>query len=66
MNYINEMEQDEVNWVSKLATPNVKVWTNSKGSKLDKTNPNVKCEFIFKETSEPKHLFESVNFIFVK
>lgn len=30
------------------------------GSKYDKSNPCIKCEWIFQETTEPREVFESV------
>lgn len=54
------MENDKEGLQNKLDTPDTKVWTRT-GSKWDKVNPTIKCEWIFKETDDPKDVFESVN-----
>ena len=61
MNFIDEIENDQEGLQSKLNTENTKVWTRM-GSKWDKVNPTIKCEWTFKETNEPKDVFEAVKF----
>lgn len=55
------METEEKGWEQKLNTAQTKVWAKKGGSRWDNANPIVKCEFIFKETVEPKHIFEAVS-----
>lgn len=51
-------------WQEKLNTKLNKVWVHGNGSKIDKTNPVVKCIFKFEGTTDPKTVFEAVNIIF--
>ena len=46
-----------------MNTEHTKVWSKT-GSLYDKTNPIVKCEWLFEEISDPRYIFEAVN-IFV-
>ena len=48
-----------------MNTPNFKVTAKTGGSKFDKNNPIVKCEWLFKETNDPKFVFEAVNINFL-
>ncbi len=57
------MERETAGWQEKLNNGLSKVWTKTTGSKWDKVNPMIKCEFQFKETNEPQHVFESVSSI---
>jgi hypothetical protein len=43
-----------------MQTPNYKISAKVGGSVFDKTNPIVKCEWIFNETNDPKYIFEAV------
>lgn len=63
MNFIDDYEQQNNGWEQKLDTASTKVWAKKGGSQWDKTNPMVKCTVEFKETTEPKHIFEAVSVI---
>jgi hypothetical protein len=60
---IDDIEQEQEGWVNRLSNEDTKVWAKSSGSKYDKTNPIVKCEYIFRETNDPLLVFESVNIL---
>lgn len=60
---IEDKEKEEKNWVQKLSTPQIKVWASSQGTAMDKSNPVVKCEFLFKDILDPKQLFDSVPYL---
>eukprot|EP00347_Sterkiella_histriomuscorum_P010811 403374833 len=57
VDFINDIEADQVGWQNKLNTDLTKVWSKT-GSKYDKSNPFIKCEWIFHETQEPKDVFD--------
>jgi hypothetical protein len=46
-------------WISKLDTAHTKIWAKLGGSMWDKSNPIVKCEFLFEESNNPKTIYEA-------
>ncbi|CDW80080.1 UNKNOWN [Stylonychia lemnae] len=53
IDFINDLEKDQAGLQQKLDANNTRVWTKT-GSKYDKSNPFIKCEWTFNETNDPR------------